>query len=194
MSFEFLEDGEIPYKNDDFKRLQFYVEYGFTEECLNDTHANIRDAAYEKFGYTEKAFDDKSLYIRKKAYEKLGYTEKALKDSDSGIRLTAFKKFGYTEDALLDSNPHIRKEANAFFSIKKIQNYKDDYGNHIINKIVEYAKRIVEENDNEYAHMLEDEMMYFIVENMHELNGEDMEFVQEIVKNVESLPYTRWYA
>ena len=196
MSFEFLEDDEIPYKNDDFKRLQFYKEYGFTKQCLKDSDANIRDGAYQKFGYTEKAFNDESLYIRLKAYEKLGYTEKALKDSDKGIRLTAYQKFGYTEDALSDSDANIRKEARAFFAIQNIQNYKDDYDNDIVNKVVHYAKRIEDNHriDNEVAHVDEDDMMYFIIENMHNLYGEDITVVQEIVKMVNSLPYSRWYA
>jgi hypothetical protein len=29
---------------------------------------------------------------------------------------------------------------------------------------------------------------------MHNLYGEDITIVQEIVKNVNSLPYSRWYA
>jgi ElaB/YqjD/DUF883 family membrane-anchored ribosome-binding protein len=194
MSFVFLEDDEVPHKLDDVARLNFYNTYGYTEECFDDKDANIRGNAYEKLGYTEKAFNDKSDYIRRKAYESLGYTKKAFKDTNDGIRYQAYEKLGYTEEALNDKFHGIRERAKGVFAIKNIQNLKDDFDNHIVNNVVISAQEIEAMNDNEFAHCAEDELMYYIIENMQALSQYDMEIVQKIMKDVKDLPYLRWYA
>jgi hypothetical protein len=194
MSFVLLEDDEVPHKLDDVERLKFYNTYGYTEECFDDKDANIRGNAYEKLGYTEKAFNDKSDYIRRKAYESLGYTKKAIKDTNASIRLVAYEKMGYTEEALNDKNHGIRHRATQYFAVRDIINLTEDFGNPILNNIVKRAKTVENTGDNETAHVEEDDLMFYIIENMHNFNNDEIKISQKIMKDVNNLPYSRWYA
>jgi hypothetical protein len=195
MSFVFLEDDEVPHKLDDVARLNFYNTYGYTEECFDDKDVDIRYNAYEKLGYTEKAFNDTSVYIRRKAYDNLGYTKKALHDKDSGIRYEAYEKLGYTEEALHDKDYGIVFRATQYFAARDIINLTEDFGNPILNNIVKKAKTVedIGDSDNETAHMEEDDLMFYIIENMHNFNKDEIKIIQKIMKDVNNLPYSRVY-
>jgi len=172
MSFVLLADGEVPHQLDDVARLNFYNTYGYTEEC----------------------FDDKDANIRGNAYEKLGYTKKAIKDTNASIRLVAYEKMGYTEEALNDKNHGIRHRATQYFAVRDIINLTEDFGNPILNNIVKRAKTVENTGDNETAHVEEDDLMFYIIENMHNFNNDEIKIIQKIMKDVNNLPYSRWYA